>query len=353
MPHARIRHYLKHGTLPQLKVFEAVARLGSYTRAAEELYMAQPTVSVHIKKLTETIGLPLFEHVGTHLYLTDAGRELNAMCRSLFSVFEEVEDKFTEMRGLERGQLRLAVSRTGQYFAPRLLAGFIQKHPGIEVSLHIHTRQALIDAFDRNEDDLYLFADPPESLDIVMQKVLANPLVVFARADHPLAGARRIPFARLADEPFLVRETGSSTRTLTQQLFEQHGLTARIRMQLGTNEAIIQAILAGLGVSILSRYTLGLGTDLSELAVLDVDGFPLERHWYFAYPTGKQLSIVASAFLDFVRGETAKLIAGPAAAIDLDRRPPKRLPIRSPAAGGFNEKGSAANAADPLLTVCG
>lgn len=306
MPHARIRQFLKHGTLPQLKVMETVARLGSYTRAAEELHMAQPTVSVHMKKLAETIGLPLFEQVGTQIYLTDAGRELNATCQDLFQVLEHLDDKLADLRGLKSGRLRLAASSTGEYLATRMLTAFVRDHAGIDVSLNVYNRQALTERLARNEDDLYLFSDPPQDPDIVMQEVHPNPMVVFARADHPLAGARDIPFARLAEEPFLVREPESGTRRLTQRLFEQHGVEPRIRMELGTNEAVLQAILAGLGVSILSRYTLRSKPEPSDLAVLDVEGFPIECHWYFVYRAGRQPSIVARSFMDFVRGEAGK-----------------------------------------------
>lgn len=303
-----IRRYLKHGTLPQLRVFEASARLGSFTRAAQELHMAQPTASVQIKKLTETIGLPLFEQVGKRVYLTDAGQHLYAGCHDVFRALSALEETLTGMRGLDSASLRLAVSSTGKYFAPRMLGAFIQRHPGVDASLQIHNRKTLIERLANNEDDLYIFADPPEKEDVVTQVLLPNPLVVFARDDHPLAGAKGIAFERLAGEPFLMREPGSGTRMLTMKLFEQRGLAPRIRMELSTNEAIKEAILAGLGVSILSRYTLGLEPEHSRLACLDVEGFPLENHWHFVYPAGKQLSAAARAFLDFARVEAKGLV---------------------------------------------
>jgi len=308
MPQSKIRRYIKHGTLPQLSVFEAVARLGSYTRAGEELYMAQPTVSVQIKKLTETVGLPLFEQVGRRVHLTDGGRELYATCQEIFKNLATVEDRFASLRGLKSGRLRLAVSTTGKYFAPRMLAAFVQKHPGIEVSLQIHNRETLLERMANNTDDLYIFTTPPQGGEAVIQKILPNPMVVFARADHPLARQKNIPFTRFAKEPFLMREPGSGTRMIAQQVFESHGAKPAIRMELSTNEAIKQAILAGLGVSILSRYTLGLDVEQDQLVTLDVEGFPLEHHWYFGYPIGKQLSAVAQAFMDFTRQHAKSLI---------------------------------------------
>jgi DNA-binding transcriptional LysR family regulator len=304
MPQSKIHRYLKHGTLPQLSVFEAVARLGSFTRAAEELYMAQPTVSVQIKKLTETIGLPLFEQVGKRVHLTEAGRELCTVCQDIFKRLDTAEDGFDDIRGLKSGRLRLAVSTAANYYAPRMLAGFVLQHPGVEVSLQIHHRETLIARMAENADDLYVFADPPADAEIVTQMILPNPMVIFARPDHPLAPQNGIPFEQFAREPFLMREPGSGTRMVVQQIFESHGVAPRVRMELSTNEAIKEAILAGLGVSILSRYTLGLDAEENQLVTLDVEGFPLAHYWHFVYPVGKQLPVAAQAFMDFVRRST-------------------------------------------------
>jgi LysR family transcriptional regulator, low CO2-responsive transcriptional regulator len=308
MPTCVARRFMRHGMLPQLAVFETSARLGSFTRAAEELHLAQPTVSTQIKKLSETLGLPLFEQIGKKVHLTPAGAVLQEGCRELFAAFGRIEDALAGLRGLEGGCLRLAASTTGKYFAPRLLAAFVGLHPKIEVSLQIHNRQILIDRLSRNEDDLYIFANPPTEQEVVCQPILANPMVLFARADHPLAGQRRIPFTALAQEPYLMREPGSGTRLVTDELFARHGIEPRVRMELSTNEAVKQAILAGLGVSILSRHTLGLDTGQNQLAVLDLEGLPLERQWQFVYPVGKQVSPAARAFMDFVRTEAKQLV---------------------------------------------
>ena len=304
-----IRRYLKHGTLPQLRVFEASARLGSLTRAAEELHIAQPTASVQIKKLTETVGMPLFEQVGKRLYLTDAGQRLYAGCREVFGALSALEEALNGMRSMESGHLRLAVSSTCKYLAPRLVGAFIEQYPGIDASLEIHNRQTLIERLAGNEDDLYLFADPLAREDVVTQSLVPNPLVVFAREDHPLAHVPAIPFARLAEERFLLREPGSGTRKVVTGLFERLGLAPKTRLELNTDEAIKEAILSGLGVSILSRFTFGLEPDAPRLTCLDVEGFPIENHWHFAYPVGKQLSSTVRAFMDFARTE-AKALAG-------------------------------------------
>ncbi len=292
---------MRHSTLRQLEVFEAIARLGSFTRAAEELFLTQPTVSMQIKKLTEAVGLPLFEQVGKKIYLTDAGRELHKTSRGIFEHFTRFEMLVADMKGLKKGALRLAVVTTAKYFAPRLLGPFCQQYPGIEVSLKVSNRERILERLADNQDDLCILGQPPEELEAESEPFLENPLVVLAPANHPLAGKKKISLARLAEEPFLLREPGSGTRMAVERLFAAHGLTMKVRMELGSNEAIKQAIVGGLGVSVLSRHTLALDAPLGQLAILDVEGFPIERHWYVAYPAGKQLSVVARTFLDYLK----------------------------------------------------
>ncbi len=303
-----IRRYLKHGTLTQLRLFEATARLGSFTRAAQELHLSQPAASAQIKKLTATVGMPLFEQVGKHIYLTEAGRRLQAGCERIFRDFESIEADLQGLRQPGAGRLAIAVSTSGKSFVPRLLGAFLEEHPGVEVSVQVHNRQALVERLLANADDLYVFADRPDMEGVVVQELLPNPLVVLARDDHPLAHEKDIPFERLAQEPFLLREEGSGTRRITMRLFHEHGLTPKVRMELGTNEAIKEAILAGQGVTVLSRYTFGLDPESSRYVCLDVEGFPLENHWYFAYPAGKQLSAAVRAFLDFARVRAKALV---------------------------------------------
>jgi DNA-binding transcriptional LysR family regulator len=312
MPQSKIRRYLRHGTLPQLSVFEAVARLGSFTRAGEELYLAQPTVSVQIRKLTETVGTPLLEQIGKRIHLTEAGETLYGACQQIFGVLGGVEDRLAAVRGLRGGRLRLAVTTGAKYFAPRLLGAFSQEYPDIEIALHIHNRQVLTERLAANADDLYIFATPPADLEIAVEPLLPNPLVAFAPATHPLARERQIPFARLAAEPFLLREPGSGTRQSALALFAEHGVSPRIRMELSTNESIKQAILAGLGVAILPQHTYGVGTDPEGLAILDVAGLPVAGHWRLVHARGKQLSPVAERFAAFAQREAAAFSNPPA-----------------------------------------
>jgi len=292
---------MRHTTFRQLEVFEAIARLGSFTRAAEELFLTQPTISMQAKKLAETVGLPLFDQIGKKVFLTDAGRELHKTCREIFKHLSHFEMSVADLKGLKQGTLRLAVVTTAKYFAPRLLGPFWQKHPGIQVSLKVSNRERVLERLADNQDDLYILGQPPEELDAVAEPFLDNPLVVLAPAGHPLVGKKNIPLARLAQEPFLLREAGSGTRKALERLFADHGLTIKVRMELGSNEAIKQAIVGGLGVSVLSQHTLTLDAPLGQLAVLNVTGFPIKRQWHVVYPAGKQLSIVARTFLDYLK----------------------------------------------------
>jgi DNA-binding transcriptional LysR family regulator len=298
---------MKHITLRQLKVFEAIARQGSFTRAAEELFLTQPTVSMQIKKLSDAVGLPLFEQLGKRVYLTDAGRELLDVCRQVFERLNKFEMTVADMKGLKTGHLRLTVVTTAKYFAPRLLGPFCQRYPGIDVSLKVTNRERAFERLQGNVDDLYILGQPPEGLDVHCFPFVENPLVVLAPRDHPLVGVKHIPLKRFAQEPFLMREPGSGTRNAVQRLFQQHGLSLNVRMELGSNEAIKQAIIGGLGVSVLSRHAMALEGATGQIATLDVEGFPIRRHWYVVYPEGKQLSVVARTFLDYLQNEGRQL----------------------------------------------
>ena len=292
---------MRHSTIRQLEVFEAIARLKSFTRAAEELFLTQPTVSMQIKKLTDDIGLPLFEQVGKKIYLTDAGKELYQTCLGIFEHFERFEMIASNMRGLKAGKLRLAVVTTAKYFTPRLLGMFCKKYPGIEVKLKVTNRERVLERLLHNQDDLYILGQVPEEIDAVAAPFLDNPLVVLASTNHPLAKARNIPVQSLSEEAFIMREPGSGTRMATERFFTDRGLRINIRMELGSNEAIKQAIVGELGIAVLSRHTLALDAPMGQLVMLDVEGFPLKRSWYYAYPSGKQLSIVAETFLEYLR----------------------------------------------------
>lgn len=288
-----------HTTFRQLEIFEAIARLGSFTRASEALYLTQPTVSMQMKKLTETVGAPLLEQVGKKVSLTEDGRELAQATREIFSILDRYTMSVAQRRGLEKGKLKLMAITTASYFAPRLLGEFSKLHPGIDVSLRVTNKEQVLASMADNLDDLYLLGQPPEEMDVIATPFMDNPLVVLAAPDHPLTREKRITLERLAQEPWVMREAGSGTRKAIERLFLEHGLEIRPRLELGSNEAIKQAILAGLGISALSCHALTLHQP-GQFAVLDAAGFPILRHWYAVYPAGRHLSVVARAFVDFL-----------------------------------------------------
>jgi LysR family transcriptional regulator, low CO2-responsive transcriptional regulator len=300
---------LIQATLHQLAVFEAVARHGSFTRAAEELYITQPTVSSQIKQLTQAAGLPLFEQIGKRLYLTETGKELLTTCQDIFHRLENFEMKVADLKGTKQGRLSLAVITTAKYFAPRLLGSFCEKYPGIDVSLTVTNHQEIVKRMSENQDDLYILSQPPEDLDISSQPFLDNPLVVLAPKNHHLAGRKNIPIKALNDLPFIMREPGSGTRVAVQQLFAKNKVSVKVRLELGSNEAIKHAIAGGLGISVLSQHCLTSETNNSELTILDIQNFPIMRRWYVTYLSGKQLSIIAQTFLEFLLSESKKMPA--------------------------------------------
>lgn len=294
-------HLIRYSTFRQFQVFEAIYRLGSFTRAAEELFLTQPTVSMQIKKLTEAIGLPLFEHVGRNVVPTEAGMELYVACRSMFETLSNLEMKISDMKGMKRGRLRLGVITTATYLAPEMLGGFSQLYPGIDLSLKVTNRDSIIRRIRANEDDLYIMGLAPEGdFEVESFPFAPNPLVVMAPRNHPLVGKKNITLKEIAKEPFIIREPGSGIRDTMFKAFDKAGVRPIVRMELGNNEAIKHAIAGGLGLSVLSLHTLSLEGVNGPVAILDVEGFPILREWYIVYPKGKELSLVAQTFLEFV-----------------------------------------------------
>jgi DNA-binding transcriptional LysR family regulator len=295
-----------HFTLRQLQVFEKVASHLNYSRAAEELYLSQPAVSMQIKQLEGHIGLPLFEQMGKKIFLTEAGRELFHYARLIAQQLTEMEAVFDEMKGLGQGKLTLSVVNTANYFTPQLLAKFCRRHPNINVILQVANRDAVLKQLSDNSTDLAIMGQPPEGLDINAESFLDNPLVVIAAPNHPLATLPHIKFSQLATENFLSREKGSGTRSAMERVFAQHGVQPRISMEMETNEAIKQAVQAGMGLGILSLHSIELELETRRLTVLDVEHFPLLRHWFVAHRRNKRLSSAALAFKEFLLNEAIK-----------------------------------------------
>lgn len=294
-------------SLRQLQVFESVGRLRSFTKAADEMHLTQPTVSMQIRKLEDDIGLALTEITGKKVSLTEAGNELLFTARDMLESLGRFEMIIDDQKGLRTGNLSLAVVSTANYFAPRLLGNFCQAYPGIKVSLEVANRQQILHRMNNNMDDLYLIGKPPESSEFEFRPYLSNPMVVLASVDHKLCRRKNISIAELADEFFIMRESGSGTRIAAEEYFAKHGKKMKIRMELGNNESIKQGISSGLGLAVLSLHTLTPG-DAKELTVLNVDGFPVSWQWYVGHPKGKRLSVLAKTFIDYMYKEGPDLL---------------------------------------------
>jgi DNA-binding transcriptional LysR family regulator len=302
-PAARPDHLIRHSTFRQLQIFESIYRLGSFTRAAEELFLTQPTVSMQLKKLADAVGLPLFEHVGRNVVPTEAGAELYQACRQVFEILSNLEMKVADLQGLKKGRLRVGVITTAKYLAPELLGQFSQQFPGIDLAMKVTNRERILERMSANEDDLYIMGQAPEGeQEVESYKFAPNPLVVMAPRNHPLVGQKKISLERLSQEPFIIREPGSGIRDVTLKKFQEKGLRPNVRMELGSNEAIKHTIVGGLGLSVLSLHTLTLEGRNGPVSLLDVEGFPIMRNWYIVHPKGKELSLAARAFLDFAIG---------------------------------------------------
>jgi LysR family transcriptional regulator, low CO2-responsive transcriptional regulator len=299
---------MKQATLHQLQILEAIAKHGSFTRAAEELELTQPTISQQIKRLTSTIGMPLFEQLGKQVHLTAAGKEVLSASATISERFAQLEIVLDELKGLKQGRINLVASTTAKYFVPRLLGTFHRKHPEIELNLKITNQEGVLARLANNQDDLYFTGRPPKDLDIELRPILENPLVVVASSNHPLAGKKNISLKQLAIEPFIFREAGSGTRLVIEQFLADNRVTVDVIIELSSNEAIKQAIAGELGISILSQHALALEDRDGLLTILHVEGFPIQRHWYVIYPAGKQLSVAAQAFLDFSIAEGKQII---------------------------------------------
>ncbi len=294
-------------TMRQLQVFRAVAKYLSYTRAREVLYLTQPAVSMQIRQLEETLGLPLFEKIGKRVQLTGAGQALVGYSQRIAEQLEEMHGFFTALRSGEAGTLRLAVTSTANAFATLLLARFCRLHPGISFSLDVSNRRWVVEQLANNETDVVIMGKPPDEPYLLRERFMDNPLVVIAAPDHPLAGQQRVALSELSNDIFLIREQGSGTRTAMERFFTAHGVSLKTRMELSSNEAIRQAVAVGLGLGVVSLHTLELELATQRLVVLDVEGFPLMRHWYLVWRRDKWLPPVAEAFSRFVLAEAQQL----------------------------------------------
>ena len=297
---SRLHAYI--GTFRQLEILLAVHRTGSITAASEALHLTQPTVSMQMKKLVDAIGLPLYDQLGRKLVFTEAGEAVVVSAREILQSLENLDMTLSDFKGLKAGTLRLGVVTTSKYFIPHLLGDFCHRYPDIDVEMNVANRRQVLERLDQGLDDFYVFSHPPEDDGVELHGFLPNPLVAIAPEDHPLAAKERIALAEFARYPFLMREPGSGTRHAIETHMRQFGVKLNVKMTIESNEAIKHAVISGLGVSIVSSHTLTYGgrTGLKEL---NVSRLPIVNSWHLAHLKGKRMSVIASAFLDYVISE--------------------------------------------------
>ncbi len=315
---------MRHATIRQMQVFDAVARHLSFSRAAEELHLSQPAVSLQIKQLEALAGLALFEQVGRRLHLTAAGEVLIRHARTILGAVADSEEAVMALRGRRAGGLRIGVVSTAKYFAPSLLSVFLSGYPGVELGLSVANREQVVSRLKANEVDLAIMGRPPTDFPVSAVAFAKHPMVMIANPSHPLTRRRDLTIRSLSGETFLLREQGSGTRVLTEGLLAEHNVVAARSIEMGSNETIKQAVMAGMGISLLSRHTIGLEVSAGLLAILDIEGMPVMREWYIVHREGKQLLPVAGAFVDFLVREGAQRVESLARC-----QPPRRRRSRS------------------------
>ncbi len=290
-------------TFRQLKLFLALAETGSVSAAARMMHVTQPTASMQLKEISLSVGVSLFEVISKKVHLTDMGRELAQTARAIVQTWEAFEQGVDSVKGLARGKLRVAVVSTAKYFMPRLIGSFCKKYPEIDVSLEILNRDGVVQRMRENLDDMYIMSQPPTDLDLNDEIFMANPLVVIAGTRSTLAKQAGVELKSLAEQRFILREQGSGTRMGVDQYLKKNKFRPNIRMELGSNEAIKEAVAGGLGIGIVSRHSLHGQQKEHGVAVVDVLGFPILSNWHIVHPASKKLSPIATEFKLHMRKE--------------------------------------------------
>jgi len=300
-------------TFRQLRLFLALAETGSVSGAARAMHVTQPTASMQLREVSEAVGLPLYEVVARRVHLTEAGVELARTARLMAAEWESFGQRVDGLKGLTRGRLKVAVVSTAKYFIPRLLGKFCTQHPDIDISLEVLNRDGVVGRLRENLDDLYIMSRPPDDIDLEDHVFLPNPLVLIASRAHPLARRRGLQLPALRGTRFILREQGSGTRLATDAHFRKQRFTPAQRLELGSNEAVREAVAGELGVAVISVHALAERPAAQGVAILDVQGFPIQSQWHIVYPKGKRLSPIAQVFRQHLvdqAGQWAPAITG-------------------------------------------
>lgn len=301
-------NFVRTLTLRQLQIFVVAARHLSYARAAEELHLTPPAVSMQLKQLEDNVGLPLFERMGRGVALTAAGELMVHHALRVLGEIKDAEANLQALLGAETGQLSVGLVSTAKYFMPRLLARFSQEHPGIEVQFTIGNRQTLLQKLQDNAIDLAIMGRIPTEIDAHAEPLAGHPYVLIGPADHPLRDARRFDMHELRQETFLLREEGSGSRRVAEEMFKNHLFTPKRTVSMGSNETIKQAVMAGMGIALISLHTLPLELKTHEVSVLDVLGTPVERTWYVVHMNAKRLLPAGQRFREFLLDNAAEAL---------------------------------------------
>jgi LysR family transcriptional regulator, low CO2-responsive transcriptional regulator len=283
-------------TLRQLDIFQAVARHGGYTRAADSLHLTQPAISLQMQKLAEAVGHPLFEAQGRGMALTEVGRDLLRTCNDIEDSWARFGASVDAYGALERGRLRVSVVTTAKYFLPRRLGAFCKAHPGIDVELEVGNRERILGRLRDGLDDLYVMGLPPDDLDVACEPFMDNELLVVAPADAVIDDRSQLPISGLAGHSFILREPGSGTRRQIDRFLDERGIRLDVKLSMGSNEAIRELVAGGMGWSILSRHALPVDPADAGVRIVDVEGFPLRGRWYVVFSRQRALSLPARAF---------------------------------------------------------
>ncbi len=297
-----------HVTLRQLRAFAAVAAAGSISKAARALNITPPAVSLQMRQLEDAAGVPLLDRARDGMRPTDAGRVLLRVVSQIEAALAAGAEEIAALKGLERGRVVVGVVSTAKYFAPRALAIFAREHPGIDIRLTVGNRDAIVAALRDLQVDIAITGRPPEDFEIARAVIGDNPHIIIGPPDHRLAGKRDVPLEQFAGETFLLREEGSGTRALMQRLFADAGLSPQLGMELGSNETIKQAVMAGLGVALLSAHTVAAELEDGRLVSFDVPGLPIVRQWYVTRRQDRQLLPAAEALWEFFKNRSAEFL---------------------------------------------
>ena len=297
-----------HLTLRQLQCFAAVARKLSYTKAAQELHLTQPAVSMQIRQLEQQAGLALTEQFGKQVHLTEAGKEVYRYARSILQQVDEMDDVLDRLKGLSGGRLKIAAISSSNYFAPKLLGTFQERFPDVVVSMNVVNQSAVLRSVLDNEVDMSIMGQPPKDPNIEAIPFMENPLIIVAPPGHRLAKRKRIQLKELEKEVFLIREPGSGTRGAMERFFQQNKLKLNTGMGMGSLSSIKQGVQANLGLGLLPRGAVRVELQLGHLVELKVKGLPIARHWFVVLHKDKRLSVAAGAFKSLLTDEAVELL---------------------------------------------